>query len=140
MKSGKQRKLELKANRTAKRDASRLARKKTAVAMQLAARRRGVHVDPAALAPADSSSDPEFVERGFYVDIPFECQECGNDQIWTASQQKWWYEVAKGGRWTIARLCRECRRKDRTRRNESRRVHLEGAARKAAQCQANRTG
>lgn len=27
----------------------------------------------------------------FYVDKPFICRDCGSWQLWTASQQKWWY-------------------------------------------------
>jgi hypothetical protein len=91
---------------------------------------KGVSVDPGQLAPDGSYSRPDFVARGYYVDKPFECQHCGEPQTWTAAQQKWWYEVAKGGVWTTARLCRPCRRRERERREEARRVHLEGLARK----------
>jgi hypothetical protein len=87
-------------------------------------------VDPDKLAPDGSYSVPEFVTRGYYLDVPFTCQECGTPQMWTATQQKWWYEVAKGKVWTTARLCRPCRRRERNRRVKARRVHLEGIARK----------
>lgn len=49
----------------------------------------------------------------FYEDIAFKCLDCGCDQIWTAEQQKWWYEVAKGSLYTRAVRCRECRQKRR---------------------------
>lgn len=29
-----------------------------------------------------------------YVDIPFVCKDCRAQEIWTAKQQKWWYEIA----------------------------------------------
>ena len=32
----------------------------------------------------------------FYIDRPFSCRDSGVEEIWTAIQQKWWYEVAKG--------------------------------------------
>jgi hypothetical protein len=50
--------------------------------------------------------------------------------VWTAACQKWWYEVAKGNIFTQAALCSSCRRADKGRKAEARRVHLEGLARK----------
>ena len=67
---------------------------------------RGVAVDPTALTPHNSYSPPDFVERGYYVDKPFVCQACGISQTWTAAQQKWWYEVAKGDVFSTATQCR----------------------------------
>jgi hypothetical protein len=32
----------------------------------------------------------------YYEDTPFICIDCGKEEIWTAEQQQWWYEVAKG--------------------------------------------
>lgn len=135
MKSGKQRRQEIKAKRAVRKT---LARE---LAKQLAAEpptippgvAGGVGVDKTALAPDSSYGVPEFVSRGYYVDLPFACKDCGKAEVWTASQQKWWYEVAKGGVWTTARRCRPCRHKERERREEARRVHLEGLARKQSQ-------
>jgi hypothetical protein len=90
---------------------------------------RGVDVDASQLAPDGSYGRPDFVERGYYVDQPFTCQACGVEQVWTAAQQKWWYEVVKGGVWTRARLCRPCRKAERSRREEARRVQEQGIAR-----------
>ena len=81
---------------------------------------RGVAVDPGSLAPSNSYSSPDFVERGYYVDKPFSCQECGKPQIWTAEQQKWWYEVAKGNVLSTAARCRVCRQQERARKEEVR--------------------
>jgi hypothetical protein len=80
----------------------------------------GVAVDLRALAPHNSYSQPDFVERGYYVDKPFECQACGISQTWSAAQQKWWYEVAKGDVFSTAKLCRPCRQEERARREEAR--------------------
>jgi hypothetical protein len=91
-----------------------------------------VRVNTAALAPYNSYGAPAFVERGYYVDAPFKCAHCKADQLWTAWQQKWWYEVAKGDASSTAKLCRPCRRREQARRAEARRVHVEGVARKRA--------
>jgi hypothetical protein len=89
-----------------------------------------VRVNVEALAPYNSYGAPKFVMRGYYEDVPFQCAGCGAEQVWTASQQKWWYEVAKGYVYSSAKLCRACRQRERLRSAESRRVHLAGIARK----------
>ena len=89
-----------------------------------------VRVNVSALAPNNSYGLPRFAARGYYLDEPFTCAGCGVAQVWTASQQKWWYEVAKGYVYSHAKLCRPCRRREQARRAEARRVHLEGIARK----------
>ena len=66
----------------------------------------------------------------FYVDKVVTCRECGKEEVWPADRQKWWYEVAKGDINTQAVLCRACRKADKDRKAETRRVHLEGVARK----------
>ena len=135
-KSGKQRRAELQAKKKArdkKRRAEQSVVKKRKQSAQVARwERDGVAVNAANLAPSGSYSVPKFVERGYYEDIDFQCHDCGKEQIWTGQQQKWWYEVAKGDVATSAIRCRECRRKERERRNEARRVHLEGVAKKKA--------
>ena len=47
----------------------------------------------------------------FYVDKSFSCKLCSKKEVWTAKQQKWWYEEAKGDLETTAVICRECRDK-----------------------------
>lgn len=69
----------------------------------------------------------------FYTDHAFNCRDCGRAELWTGKQQKWWYEIAKGNINSRAVRCRPCRRIERTRRDEARRVHLEGIAAKARQ-------
>ena len=88
--------------------------------------------NPESLAPSNSYGRPAFVERGYYMDVLFKCGDCGKEEIWRATQQKWWYEVAKGNVETRAKRCNSCRRIERERRNEARRVHLEGLERKNA--------
>ena len=44
-----------------------------------------------------------------YVAHPFTCRDCGAEELWTAKQQKWWYEVALGNINSTAVRCRACR-------------------------------
>jgi hypothetical protein len=88
-------------------------------------------VNEAALAPYKSYGVPDFVARGTYRDRLFVCMDCGVQETWTATQQKWWYEVAKGHVETVATRCRPCRLKERARKDEARRVHQDGLAAKA---------
>lgn len=88
-------------------------------------------VNVSALAPYKSFGVPDFVARGTYRDRLFVCVDCGVQETWTATQQKWWYEVAKGHVETVATRCRPCRVKERARKDEARRVHQDGLAAKA---------
>lgn len=90
-----------------------------------------VLVNSLLLRPTNSYGTPDFVERGFYIDRTFYCKDCGKEETWTATQQKWWYESAKGDVWTIARRCRPCRRKERARKSAADQTRLEGLLKKA---------
>ncbi|MDO4705938.1 MAG: zinc-ribbon domain containing protein, partial [Comamonadaceae bacterium] len=72
------------------------------------AARQGVGValaDQAVLARHNSAT---FLP-GCYIDQPFTCCRCGAQEVWTAKQQKWWYEVAHGPIYSGAKHCRACR-------------------------------
>ena len=127
MKSNKQRRKELKEARSLRAKKKRQARQNWLKPIPSGA----IAVDPSQLAPTSSYSPlPEF-----YVDQPFTCRDCGAEEVWTAQQQQWWCEVAKGCIWSTAIRCRSCRKIERDRKAEARRVHLEGIARKQAQQQ-----
>ena len=134
MKSGRQRRAEIQVHRTGKRAAAEAedarVQAKRAAKAQAAQLKGRVLVNPENLAPTNSYGTPEFVARGFYVDMPFSCKACGKPQLWTATQQKWWYESAKGDVWTIAILCRPCRLRERARKEAVLREYQEGQARK----------
>lgn len=98
----------------------------------------GAPVNSALLGPNNSYGIPDYVERGYYLDKPFTCKDCGKQEVWSATQQKWWYELAKGDLWTIATRCRACRRHERERKAEARRVQLEGMALKVKKCNKNK--
>jgi hypothetical protein len=91
-----------------------------------------VPCNPYLLAPYNSYGAPRFVECGYYADLSFTCRDCRKQEIWKATQQKWWYEIAKGNVETCATRCRQCRKIERERKAEARRVHLEGLAKKQA--------
>lgn len=91
-----------------------------------------VEVAPALLRPTNSYDIRDFVRRGHYRDRPFRCKDGGVEEIWTAAQQRWRYEVARGDVWTTAARCRPCRRRARARKAVARRIHLAGRAAKSA--------
>jgi len=127
MKSGKQRRQEIVARR------KKLAVKRDVMAQAAKFKHspyRIVPVNEQLPAPYNNYGAPDFVGRGYYVDRPFRCVDCGKEEIWTGAQQKWWYEVAKGFVYSTANRCRPCRRKRREKSAASRRIHLEGVTRK----------
>ena len=134
MTSGRQRRTQLKQRRSGKRAALALADEKQrakAAAKSRAARLKGqVLVNVANLCPTNSYGTPDFVHREYYVDMPFQCKDCGTSQVWRATQQKWWYESAKGDVWTVAIRCRPCRRREQARKAAARAVHQAGLAKK----------
>ncbi|MEH6578649.1 MAG: zinc-ribbon domain-containing protein [Amphritea sp.] len=65
----------------------------------------------------------------FYIDKIFTCRDCGSDELWTAKQQKWWYEVAKGHIDSTAVRCRKCRDKIKAEKDEQKK-HMEEVANK----------
>jgi len=123
MKSAKQKREEIKTKRE-KKAKKRALKSRVTLVQRLG---NAIPVNPAALAPSNSYSPLPL----FYVDKPFTCKDCGKAEVWTATQQKWWYEVAKGNVESTAIRCRPCRRKEQQRKAEARRVHLEGVATKA---------
>ncbi|HUY87558.1 MAG TPA: zinc-ribbon domain-containing protein [Pirellulales bacterium] len=67
-----------------------------------------------AIIVADASKQApnnSYVGRSYYEDLPFVCEDCGKAEVWTARQQKWWYEVAKGSIYSTAKRCRACRKR-----------------------------
>jgi Probable zinc-ribbon domain len=66
----------------------------------------------------------------YYVDRPFNCRDCGSQELWTATQQKWWYEEIGGQIDSVAVRCLPCRRAHQAQRAAVRKAHLEGVAAK----------
>ena len=96
---------------------------------QIRGKDKGAHrvaVDPSKLNMGNTYSAAPV----YYYDIEFTCKDCGSVELWTAAQQKWWYEEVGGYFFATAVRCRPCRQRERDRRAEARRVHLEGIHRK----------
>jgi hypothetical protein len=110
-------------------EAAREKERERAAALRALAKKH-VLVNPENLRPNNSYGTPDFVQRGYYLDVPFNCKSCGVAQVWTETQQKWWYESAKGDVWAKAVLCRPCRKREQARRAAAREVHLSGLAAK----------
>jgi transcription elongation factor Elf1 len=133
IKSNKQRRAELKSQKE-KREAKAALKDKAdrAAALRLYYPADATtHVNVDALPYNNSYTTPDFVKRGFYIDTPFTCKDCGKEEAWTATQQKWWYEVAKGDVSSHAIRCRPCRRRYREEQAEHRKRSEEGKVKKA---------
>lgn len=68
---------------------------------------RGIPADLSKQVPNNSWGPPVAA----YFDIAFRCRDCGKEEIWTAEQQKWYYEEAKGSLYATAVRCNECRKR-----------------------------
>jgi len=53
--------------------------------------------------------DSDGTFRDFYEDLEFTCRDCGREHVWTAADQKWWFEVAGGSLYSGAVRCAACR-------------------------------
>lgn len=45
----------------------------------------------------------------YYEDQECTCVDCREVEIWTAEDQKWWFETAKGHVFSTAKRCLRCR-------------------------------
>ena len=117
--------------------AERAAKRSKVAAVQREMRRlalgdQAAPVNATLLAPYNSYGLPDFVTRGFYRDLEFSCKDCGKREVWRATQQKWWYEVAKGYPYATAVRCRSCRKVERDRVEAARCAADQGKRRKQA--------
>jgi hypothetical protein len=124
MKSNKQRRAEIMARRD-----QRKARSIKSPA-RVCFGREALAIDATMFPASDSYRAPEFVVRGYYLPHPFKCKCCGKEEIWTAAQQKWWYEKALGNWSAVAVRCRACRGQERVRKVQARVVSLAGLLKK----------
>lgn len=83
MKSGKQRRAEIAAKRKKRAAKSELGASSAAPEPYIM-----VPVNEKLLAPNNSYGVPDFVTRGYYVDMSFRCVDCGKDEVWSGAQQK----------------------------------------------------
>ena len=69
----------------------------------------------------------------YYRDKWFTCKDCGCDDLWTAKQQQRWYEEQGGEIEAIAIRCRACRQLEKQRKENARKVQLEGLVNRTKQ-------
>lgn len=108
--SGKQKRAAIMARRQERRELAKIACPR-APAPVPPPPRGSLPVDVSQLAPHNSygSGLPRLAQHGYYVDQWYACVDCGKHEVWTAAQQKWWYETAKGYIDSIAIRCKPCR-------------------------------
>ena len=108
--SGKQKRAAIMVKRRERRERERIARQRPP-ALVPPPPRDSLPVDVSQLAPNNSYGPglPRFAQHGYYVDQWYACVDCGKHEVWTAAQQKWWYETAKGYIDSIAVRCKPCR-------------------------------
>jgi hypothetical protein len=113
MKSNKQRRAEIKAHRLAR--AARVEAQPRVPDRQRNVCLRMIGIEQADLDVLGRHNNTYGPLPEFYFARPFTCRDCGAEEVWTAKQQKWWYEVAHGHIDSCAVRCLACRRARRER-------------------------
>lgn len=108
MKSNKQRRAEIKAHRLAR--AARLEAELRAPDRRGGALLRAPGMEPADLEVLGRHNNTYGTLPTHYLDRAFTCRDCGAEEVWTAKQQKWWYEVVHASIESRAVRCLACRR------------------------------
>jgi hypothetical protein len=64
--------------------------------------------------PADPESQAlrgGYFAKLYYKDIHYTCAGCGEKEVWTARQQKKYFEIQKGNIYCEPQWCHDCHRK-----------------------------
>jgi hypothetical protein len=88
---------------------------------------RRIKADLSKQTPNNSYSPPLY-----YEDKRFKCRDCGAECVWTAEQQKLWYEEWGGPVQSTAIRCRACRQRLRRQKLEQKDHMREMALKKGA--------
>jgi len=142
MKSNKQRRAEIKAHRRSR--AARVEAQLHVPDRQRNVCLRMIGIEQADLEVLGRHNNTYGLLPEFYFARPFSCRDCGAEEVWTAKQQKWWYEVVHGPVDSRAVRCLACRRARRERlrhagpganllREQSERLRALGATKPDAQ-------
>ncbi|MCB4362785.1 zinc-ribbon domain-containing protein [Hydrogenophaga taeniospiralis] len=131
MKSSKQRRVEIKQLRLARAQRAQTQLKSMSLG-------REGHVPGLVMADTQLLSvlNNSCVFPAFYVDKAFVCVDCSTEEVWTAKQQKWWYEEVQAPIDSQAKRCLVCRRARRSRIKEA--LAVPGANRLAQEVEALR--
>ncbi|KQX24433.1 zinc-ribbon domain containing protein [Variovorax sp. Root434] len=114
-KSNKQRRAEIKARRLERATASAARLRLPDVRLPQPAFAFAIGCEPADRLVLQQYNNTYGLLPDFYVARPFTCRDCGAEELWTAKQQKWWYEVVHGHIDSRAVRCLACRRARRER-------------------------
>ncbi|MEM7358945.1 MAG: zinc-ribbon domain containing protein [Pseudomonadota bacterium] len=123
MKSNKQRRAEIKAARL-RRAGKRYSKLNT---LEHLVPKYGIPVDESRLVAVGTMACLQLPL--YYMDKSFRCKVCGTKEVWTAKQQKWWYEIAQGAIETTAVKCRVCRKQEKLEKEEQKEHMAEVAKR-----------
>ena len=63
----------------------------------------------------------------YYEEVSFKCRDCGAECVWTAEQQRLWYEEWGGSVQSTAIRCRTCRQQERRKKIEQKK-HMQAMA------------
>jgi len=81
----------------------------------------GVEIPAGVIAANTAQQAPAcFGKRYYYKALAFTCADCGKDEVWTAEEQQWYFEVIKAHPASTAKHCRECRQKRRAEKESQR--------------------
>ncbi len=58
----------------------------------------------------------------YYEDRAFVCRDCGEEQIWKAEDQAWYYETSGAPYYSTGIRCRKCRKAERERKAQARKA------------------
>jgi hypothetical protein len=66
---------------------------------------------PKGTLPADPDNQAHghgYSVKFYYKDIPYTCAGCGKKEVWTAEQQKKYFEIQKGNIYNAPKWCYDC--------------------------------
>jgi hypothetical protein len=74
---------------------------------------KGVEIPQGALAadPDNQNHGGGYAAKFYYKDIYYTCAGCGRKEVWSAAQQKRYFEVQKGNIYNKPKWCYECHSK-----------------------------
>jgi len=108
MKSNKQRRAEIRTRRLER--AARIEAQMRVPDQRRVPLQRAPGLEPADLDVLARHNNTHGPLPACYLDRAFTCRDCGAEGVWTAKQQKWWYEVMHGKIDSRAVRCLPCRR------------------------------
>ena len=98
--------------------------------MKRKARSKGKSVHRIKADPSKQARNNSYSPPLYYEDLSFKCRDCGAECVWTAEQQRLWYEEWGGSVQSTAVRCRACRQRVRREKIEQKK-HMQEVAQKS---------